>query len=161
MDDQRATLSQRPDIEVISARYEQMQAQLRDRLSTEFAGLIWTKYSEGSRSACGFEFPDVPEGESRSLTAWSGKGGLPDDRWDHAVVIVQDITGRYGFGSPEVVVNRPRNHEIVVPDSYGATLQFGTAVNLILQTHTGCHLPPQQHGPPSGTTRTTAPNHTG
>lgn len=148
MDDQRAALRQRPDIEQISTRYEQMQTRLRDRLSTEFPGLIWERDDDGARRGCGFEFPDVPEGESRSLARWTGPGGLPDEQWDHAVAIVQAVTGRYGFGIPEVIVNRPGNHEMVVPDPYGGTLTFGTAVNAILRMRTGCHLPPLEAIPP-------------
>ena len=160
MDDQRTTLRQRPDIEAISARYEQMQTQIRDRLGTEFAELTWVKHDDGARRGCGFEFPQVSEGQSRSLALWTARG-LPDERWDRAAAIVQDITSRYGFSTPEVIVNRPGNHEMVVPDPYGGALTFGTATNVILRTRTGCHLPPPQPRAPAGTTRATTPNHTG
>lgn len=99
-------------------------------------------YGEENRGGCGFQFPDIPEGQSRSLIPWTAKGGLPDNRWDRAVSIVQEITGNYGFGTPAVIVNRPADHKIVVPDPYGGTLDFGTAVNTIMHMHTGCHLPP-------------------
>lgn len=143
MEDQRTTLQQRPDIEQISVRYEQMQTEIRDRLSTEIGGMTWVSDGEGSRGGCGFEFPDVREGQSRSLTRWTGLDGFPDDRWDQAVAIVQEITGRYGFSTPGVIINRPGDHKMVVPDPYGGTLNFGTAVNTILRMHTGCHLPAQ------------------
>ena len=141
--DQRAALRQRPDIETISARYEQMQAEVRDRLSAEIGKLSWVNDGEESRGGCGFEFPDVPEGQSRSLARWTALGGFPDDRWDQAVAIVQEITDRYGFGTPEVIVSRPGQHRLVVPDPYGGTLNFGTSVNAVLRMHTGCHLPPR------------------
>ncbi|MGH3904948.1 MAG: LppA family lipoprotein [Pseudonocardiaceae bacterium] len=143
MDDQRTTLQQRPDIETISARYEQMQAEIRDRLNTELGGLDWVKYDEESRRGCGFEFPDVRDGESRSLAGWSALGGFPDNRWDQAVTVVREITSRHGFGTPEIIVDRPDDHFMVVPDPYGGTLDFGTAVNTTLLMNTGCHLPPQ------------------
>ncbi|MGQ0776293.1 MAG: LppA family lipoprotein [Pseudonocardiales bacterium] len=143
VEDQRAALRQRPDINAISARYEQMQTEVRDRLSAEIGGLNWMNHSKESHGGCGFEFPDVREGKSRSLPGWSARGGIPDERWDQAVAIVQEITGQYGFSTPKVVVNRPGDHKIVVPDPYGGTLDFGTAVNTILHMHTGCHLPPQ------------------
>ncbi|MGQ0777200.1 MAG: LppA family lipoprotein, partial [Pseudonocardiales bacterium] len=98
---------------------------------------------EESRGGCGFEFPDVREGQSRSLAGWTVLGGMPDDRWDQAVAIVQEITGVYGFSTPQVIVNRPGNHQMVVPDPYGGTLNVSTAVNTVLRMHTGCHLPPQ------------------
>ena len=142
VDDQQATLRQRPDIEQISARYEQMQAEVRDRLTAEIGGLAWVNDDNESRSGCGFDFSDVHEGESRLLARWTALGNLPDARWDDAVAIVQEITGEYGFGTPEVVLDRPGNHRIVVPDSYGGTLNFGTSVNTILRMYTGCHLPP-------------------
>lgn len=143
MEDQRAALRQRPDIEAISARYEQMQAEIRDRLSTEIGGLTWVNYVKESRGGCGFEFPDVREGRSRSLAGWSALGGFRDDLWDQAVAIVQEITGSYGFSTPEVIISEPGHHQIVVPDPYGGTLDFGTGVNTILSMNTGCHLPPQ------------------
>jgi hypothetical protein len=65
VDDQLATLRQRPDIKQISIRYEHMQAELRDRLSADIGGLAWINDGSENRGGCGFEFPDVPEGELR------------------------------------------------------------------------------------------------
>lgn len=143
VDDQRATLQQRPDIEQISTRYEQMQAEVRDRVTAEIGGLAWVNDDNESRRGCGSEFPDMREGESRSLTRWTALGNLPDARWDDAVAIVQAVTSEYGFSTPEVVLDRPGNHRIVVPDPYGGTLNFGTSENTILRMHTGCHLSPE------------------
>ncbi len=141
VDEQWATLRQRPDIAQISIRYERMQAELRDRLSTDIGGLTWVNDNNEEHGGCGFEFPGVPEGQSRSLARWVGRGNIPDARWNDAVAIVREITRKYGFSTPEVLVNRPADHEIVVPDPYGGTFNFGTAVNTILSMHTGCHLP--------------------
>ncbi|MGH3806104.1 MAG: LppA family lipoprotein [Pseudonocardiaceae bacterium] len=118
-----------------------MQAELRDRLSADIGGLAWVNDGSENRGGCGFEFPDVPEGETRSLARWVALGNLPDARWNDALAIVQEITEKYGFGTPEVIVNRPVDHRVVVPDPYGGTLDFGTAVNTVLSMHTGCHLP--------------------
>ena len=150
MEDQRAALRQRPDIEAISARYERMQAELRHRLSTEIGGLVWVKTDNESYRSCAFEFSEVAERESRSLPRWSARGNIAHDRWDQAMTIVQEVTGNYGFGTPEVIVDRPDNHRIAIRGPYGSTLDFGTGVNTVLSVHTGCHLPAQVAPPVIG-----------
>lgn len=65
----------------------------------------------------------------------------PDTRWDDAVRIVAEVTGEYGFGPPQTIVDRPSDHEITGFDSYGAKYLFGTAANTVLLVSTGCHLP--------------------
>lgn len=142
-DEQRQTLRERPDIEQISARYERMQAVVRERLSAEI-GLIWVNDDNSRGRGCGFEFADVPEAQSKSLSRWTAEANLPDAQWPTAAAVVQEVTGQHGFGTPEVVVDRPGDHRIVVPDPYGGTLTFGTAAATILSMHTGCHLPPDE-----------------
>ncbi|MGH8882275.1 MAG: hypothetical protein ACRD0P_33830, partial [Stackebrandtia sp.] len=46
---------------------DQMQAEVRNRLSTEISRLTWVNDDNESRGGCGFEFPEVREGQSRSL----------------------------------------------------------------------------------------------
>ncbi|MEU5846489.1 LppA family lipoprotein [Saccharopolyspora shandongensis] len=139
VNDPRNLLRQRPSIEEISERYEQMQQRLLDRLNMEVGPLEWAVSDPVSRAGC-TEFPDVREAESRVLESWRAPGNLPDSEWSLAVEIVQEITGEYGFDEPEIIVNRSGDHEIIGNDQYGAVYQFGTAANTVLMITTGCHL---------------------
>lgn len=139
MEDPRSLLRQRPSIEEISERYEQMQQRLLDRLNTEVGPLSWAVSDPVSRASC-TEFPDVIDAESRILESWRAPGNLPDADWPLAVEIVQEITVEYGFGEPEIIVNRSGDHEIIGNDQYGGVYQFGTAANTVLMITTGCHL---------------------
>lgn len=143
MDQQLATLAQRPTIEQITARYEEMQARLRDRLSAEVGPLQWVKRESAGRAGCA-DFPDL-EGESRTLDRWASEGNLPDAQWERAVAIAAEVTGEYGFSAPEAIVDRPGDHEITGSDPYGGGYQLGTARNTVLMVSTGCHLPADKH----------------
>ncbi len=143
MDEKLATLTQRPTIEDIRATYEDMQVRLRDRLSAEVGPLNWVNRRNFSGAGCA-DFPNVG-GESLTLDGWMSEGNLPDTRWGDAVLIVAEVTGEYGFGTPRVVVDRPSDHEITATDRYGGHYLFGTAVNTVLLVSTGCHLPANAH----------------
>ncbi|MGH3923571.1 MAG: LppA family lipoprotein [Pseudonocardiaceae bacterium] len=143
MDEKLATLAQRPTIEEIRATYEQMQARLRDRLSTEVGPLQWINDENFGGAGCA-DFPHVG-GQSLTLDRWTSEGNLPDARWDDAVQIVAEVTGEYGFGQPQAIVDRPSDHEITGFDPYGAKYLFGTAANTVLMVSTGCHLPADAH----------------
>ncbi len=144
VDEQQATLAARPTIDEITARYERMQAELRRRLVAEVGIAEWIEDSDGNRSGCG-DFPDVPTAESRRLGSWYSPGNLPDARWPQAVAVVAEVTGDYGFGPPETVVDRPGDHQIRAVGQYGASYIFGTANNTVLGVSTGCHLPAKVH----------------
>ncbi|MGH3931231.1 MAG: LppA family lipoprotein [Pseudonocardiaceae bacterium] len=143
--EQHQALQQRPDIEQITTTYEQMQEQIRQRLSDQIGPLLWINQEPLATRGCGFDFQDVEGTTSRSLETWVSKGNLPDNRWDQAVRIIAEITARYGFAQPRVIVNRPSDHQIRISDPYGGELIFGTAVNTILGLDTGCHLSPETH----------------
>lgn len=144
MDEKLATLAQRPTIEDIRATYEQMQARLRDRLSAELELMHWVNRENFSGAGCG----DGVDGQVLTLDGWLSPGNLPDSRWDDAVRIVAEVTGEYGFGPPQTIVDRPGDHEITGFDHYGAKYLFGTARNTVLMVSTGCHLPADAHPGP-------------
>lgn len=143
MDDKLATLAQRPTIEEMSTTYQQMQARLRDRLSAEVGPLRWVNDQNAGAAGCA-DLPGVG-GRSLTLDRWTSEGNLPDAQWDRAVRIVAEVTGDYGFGAPEPIVDRPGDHEIIATDPYGGGYQFGTARNTVLMVSTGCHLPADAH----------------
>lgn len=143
VDDKLATLAQRPTIEEVRATYEQMQTRLRDRLAAEVGPLQWANRENFGGAGCA-DFPNVG-GQSLTLDGWRSPGNLPDAQWDDAVRIVAEVTGEYGFGAPETVVDRPGDHEITATDPYGGHYLFGTARNTVLLVSTGCHLPADVH----------------
>ncbi|MPZ67797.1 MAG: hypothetical protein GEU83_20705 [Pseudonocardiaceae bacterium] len=147
VDEQQATLAARPTIDEMTAQYEQMQAELRQRLVDEIGVTEWVKISELSGSGCG-DFSDVPTAESRRLASWGSEGNLPDDRWPQAQAIATEVTGDYGFAPPETIVDRPGSHRIVGTDQYGATYEFGTINNTSIGVSTGCHRNPPGSPPP-------------
>lgn len=139
--EQRATLATRPTIDEITARYQQMQAEIRERLVAEIGMSEWVKRSDLTGSSCG-DFPDVPTATSRSLGVWFSEGNLPDARWSQTLAIATEVTGRYGFAPPQIIVDRPGDHVIVGIDQYGASYQLSTAVNTTFSVSTGCHRNP-------------------
>lgn len=143
MDEKLAELARRPTIEDIRVTYEDMQARLRDRLSAEVGPLRWVNRGNFSGAGCA-DFPGA-DGQKLSLNRWTSEENLPDARWDDAVRIVAEVTGEYGFGAPQVVVDRPNDHEITATDRYGGKYLFGTAANTVLTVRTGCHLPADTH----------------
>lgn len=151
---QFAELIQRPDIDQATARYEEMYTKVRAALSAAFPALKWQQTTQLAGAACGSEYPGLDgDGEARGLPNWMAEGNLPDAQWDEAVSIVRDVAHDYRFDAGQVVVNRPKDHEIDFHDQYQAELNFGTATNTTLLIRTGCHLTTQakQRGAPTQT----------
>nr|WP_281377717.1 LppA family lipoprotein [Saccharopolyspora hordei] len=140
MEDPTSTLQQRPSMAEITARYEQMLQELRDRWASEL-GLTTPWVNDGDRGTAGCaEFPDVPGAEKHTLDRWRYEGGVPDDQWPRALEIADELAARYGFTEREVVLDRPGDHKVEIRDSFGGTLQITTKVNAVLRVRTGCHL---------------------
>ncbi|MGP4019239.1 LppA family lipoprotein [Saccharopolyspora sp. 5N708] len=140
MEDQRSVLQQRPSMEEVTAKYEEMQQKLRDRLSAELGlATAWVNDGDAGEAGCA-EFPDVAGAEKHSLDRWLYQGNISDSQWPQAERIADEVSSEYGFTEREVVVDRPADHKVEIRDDFGAALQFGTAVNTILSLRTGCHL---------------------
>lgn len=142
-----AELRQRPDIEQAEATYQDLLAELRDRLVAEVGIEPWVaKEAPVTGSGCVGKFAAVgPDGEVRRYSSGSSPGNLPDADWPRAVTLVAEIAGRAGFGEPTVVIDRPGDHEVSLPHPSGAELLFGTAANTTLSLSTGCHLTAEAH----------------
>jgi hypothetical protein len=140
--DPLSTLQQRPSMEEITGRYEEMQQKLRDRLSADLGlGTPWVNEGGPGQAACqGEEFSNIEGAEEHSLDTWLYAGNIPDEKWAQAQQIAIDVTEEYGFKEPAVLVNRPGDHKVEMRDDFGAALKFGTAVNTIMSLRTGCHL---------------------
>lgn len=145
-------LMKRPDIDQAVTSYTEMTTKIRDRLTTD-TGRAWEQRSEGGGTSCGNEFPGVDEdGGKRTLPRWMLAGNLTDQQWPQAETSVGEIAAGYGFNPrPEVVVDRPGEHDVVFRKPDGAWVGFGTAVNTTLTAATGCHLTAKahQHGAPA------------
>lgn len=134
-------LMQRPDIDQVTARYEEMYIQVRSALSVAFPDLQWRQTSQLTGAACGFKYPGLDaDDEQRGLPNWMAPGSITDAHWDEAVEVVQNVARNYGFNTVVPTVNRPNDHEVVFYDTYEAELNFGSAVNTTLLVRTGCHL---------------------
>ncbi|WP_344881717.1 LppA family lipoprotein [Allokutzneria multivorans] len=144
MEDKFQALARRPDIDVMTARYEEMQTALRNRVSAEVGPLNWKEQDPMSKAGCS-GYSDVRGVESRTLALWIHFGNIPDKQWDRVVAIATEVTSAYGFEVPSARVNSPGQHDITAKDAYGALYMLGTAVNTTLMLHTGCHLEARAH----------------
>jgi hypothetical protein len=145
----------RPDIDQITAHYQQMYGELRQQLSATFPTVgAWTQESEVTTAACGAPFAAVDadrpdDAVTRSVGNWGTAGPLSDDQWNGALGIVTAIVQRYGFDTPaQVMTDKPGAHDVTFHDSYGAQLTFGTGNTAGFTSETGCHLtaPAKQRG---------------
>ncbi|MGH3980314.1 MAG: LppA family lipoprotein [Pseudonocardiaceae bacterium] len=143
MADRQAELAQRPSSEDIAARYEEMSQRIVERLSAELGGIQFAKRDDGRSVECGGDFSDLG-GEVRYLDRWLAQGTIPESQWDQAAMIVAEMTSEYGFGEPNVIVDRQGDHQITGLDPYAASYRFGTAANTLLSVTTGCHPPSDQ-----------------
>lgn len=146
-DEQVAELMQRPDIDEISRKYEQMRTEVADKLTQELAIPPWDIVDgRSSEAGCGSEFPDLGlEGRIRSLDTLATKASTPDDKWERAVEITASVVGKNGFGPGKPIVDRHGQHTVEFTDNYGGRLVFATQVHTILSIRTGCHLTAEAH----------------
>jgi hypothetical protein len=147
VNDQFAELMKRPDIEQAEAEYLGMLNSIQEKLVSEIGIAPWIpKDTPPSGSACGGEFSEITtEGQRRNYSSGRSPGNLPDGRWPSAVALVGEVSGQHGFGAPELIVDRPGDHEAVYKSATGAELIFGTGTNTTLSVTTGCHLTAEAH----------------
>jgi hypothetical protein len=132
-------LSDRPTSTEVVARYDRMQAEIRAAVTTTVPTVRWFTRREVGRSSCA-EFPVTSGGQVVSLQPWGSSGGIPDDAWPTAVRAVAAAAAPYEFGDVFTIVDRPGDHLVQLRGPFGATIDFGTAVNVVLSITTGCHL---------------------
>ncbi|MDI2032545.1 LppA family lipoprotein [Saccharopolyspora sp. TS4A08] len=139
MEDQLNALRQRPTLGEVTADYDRMQQELRERLVAELGLPEFSDKGNTGQSAC-TDFADVPGAEQRTLATWMQEGGIPDEKWERALQIATEVGSTRGFTELHVVTDRPGDHKIELHNSYGAKLQLGSAANTVLSVRTGCHL---------------------
>lgn len=139
MQDGLDALRQRPSLEEVTADYDRMQQELRDRLVAELGLPQFVDKGNTGESACP-DFADVPGAEQRTLATWMQEGGVPEEKWAGALRIATEVGASRGFTELHVVTDRPGDHKVELHNSYGARLQLGAAANTVLSVRTGCHL---------------------
>lgn len=131
-------LTDRPSSDATVARYDTLQNEVRDAISTVAPTVVWEQRREGGRSGCADgEVGDG--GQVVTLQRWGAQGGISDQQWPAVVDAVSAVGAPYEFGRLFAVVDRPGDHQIQLRGPYGATIDLGTTVNLILTVTTGCH----------------------
>lgn len=136
---QDGQLRERPSLEAEQARLTAVRDEVRDRLAEELGLTVWSEADQGNAAGCA-DFPDS-SGYTAFLPTLLLEGGVPDGSWARAVQVVSTVVGDEGFGAPEVVVDEPGQHEVVLRGERGSLLRFGTMKNATLHLETGCHLP--------------------
>jgi Lipoprotein confined to pathogenic Mycobacterium len=137
-----ATLSARPRLEDVVARYEVMQQRIRDRLDAELGPFGWYRVREESPSSCGYDFPYELGGRTVIMAPWGFDAPVPDADWPRAQEIVAAVAAEYGFVTAGADVGPPGHHLTggIDPD-LGASYEFGSQVFTSIDVTTGCHLP--------------------
>ena len=139
---QNAELRQRPTLEEEQARLTVARDEIRDRLASELGLTQWSDRGNGNAAGCA-DF-EQSSGSTAFLPTLLLTGGVSDEQWPRAAEVVQDVAAGYGFGAADVVVDAPRQHEIVLRGERGSLLRFGTLANATLALETGCHLPQRE-----------------
>lgn len=133
--DEFAELLKRPDVDQASGSLTVMSADIRDRLGGD-----WRRENDGSVTPCGVE------AVTRNLPWWTLPGGVSDEHWGRAEVVVGEIAAGHGFDPrPEVVVNNLEAHDVIYRRADGAAITFAGGRNTTLSVSTGCHLTPAAH----------------
>lgn len=132
-------LAARPGLEATVARYEEMQARIRDGLTGVLGPRRWFTANDGGGGGCD---PDLPAAAVRTLPLWTVDGGIPDADWPRARAVVAGVAAGYGFTTTGTTVDRPGLHDVTLVDrELDARIAFGAEVNTTMQVRTGCHLP--------------------
>lgn len=144
--DARQELLQRPSLEDETRRVTAARDEIRDALSAQLGLTRWTDQDRPGEAGCGEDL-DLP-GTTGSTSTLLLAGGVPDDQWAAAVQVVTDVAARHGFGAPQIVIDRPGQHDAEWPGERESRIVFGTVTNATLRLEYGCHLPAAARGGP-------------
>ena len=128
----------RPTMETVVARYEQLRDDLFHELAERFGERPWAESANSlgmARSGCS----EVEEGEHVHLPGMSFPGTYASEDRDGVREVVEEVAAQHGFADVAVVADEPGNLHLVAEDDLGARLQFGMARNTTFGLRTGCH----------------------
>lgn len=131
-------LADRPTSAAVSATYDQMQADIRTAVSTVAPSVVWAQRREPGAAICTDEATGQ-DGEVRTIQPWGAPGPISDEQWPAVVTAVNTTIATYEFGALSPIVDRTNDHLAEAVGPFGATIQIGTAKNVILSVITGCH----------------------
>lgn len=136
----REDLLARPALEDVVDTYDAMLTEMRDALSEDFAG-TWTEADPAGGGPSGDTVDGVEASFASSIT-WlldtSVSGSTADKQ--RALDAITPIAQRYGFGEPEVFLDREGEIQVVAEDDMGASLRFGSVDATTLTYSTGTHF---------------------
>jgi hypothetical protein len=135
-------LMQRPSLEEITSRYEEMRQKITDSLTRNFEISNWNKRDgQPETDGCGSDYSvDSWDGRTYYAQALYSKNPIAYTQWQQAKSLVSGIASSYGFSTVALIIDKPANMDFELNDSYGGKLTFGSAANTILSFRTGCHL---------------------
>lgn len=134
--------SERPSMEVILDRYEQMRAAAIARLDAELGPRPWAPDPTGlelSRGACTSDVDPESEGENASPPLWVLGAVYDEADWQRSLDIVTEVGREYGFEKTGTLVDQPGDVKIYGEDQYGGRYYFGMYKATIFSLDTGCH----------------------
>ena len=134
--------SERPSMEVVLDRYEQMRAAAIARLDAELGPRPWAPDPtalEVSRSHCLSDVDPDGEGETASPQLWVLDGTYDPADWQRSLDIVTEVGREYGFETTGTLVDQPGDVKIYGEDQYGGRYYFGMLKATIFSLDTGCH----------------------
>ncbi|MFC5997135.1 LppA family lipoprotein [Quadrisphaera sp. GCM10027208] len=136
-DELAAELASRPSIEEATVAQDEMLTEIRAAIDTAIGPQNWRRKEVHSASGCR-DFPGL-DGMERDSDRWIIDGGVTDQEWDLVEQAVTTVTGEHGFHPPEVILDRPGDHVLMIFRDDGAIVDLGTELNLVLGASTGCH----------------------
>ncbi|MGC7097473.1 LppA family lipoprotein [Amycolatopsis lurida] len=155
LEQQWAELMRRPSLDEAVTRYEKMEREITDALSTEFGLPRWEGGGKNSDNPGCAEFAEVDAWDAMAqvLAGSLTPAVIPSDQWPRAVDTIKRVAATYGFTSPGLAVDRGDFHIVNLHDGYAAKLSVTTGTekaNTIISVVTGCHLLPEakQRGVP-------------
>ncbi|ATY13202.1 hypothetical protein CU254_24235 [Amycolatopsis sp. AA4] len=139
---QHAQLATRPTLDEAAARYEQLLATLRARMTADFKVEQWTEEpGTAEYSGCAPQFAELTEKEAakKFLSRWYSPTSLLA-RWEQAKQVAREVAGGYGFTTVTLDTNQAGDAELTLTDKFGAQISVGSGKNTVISLITGCHL---------------------
>jgi hypothetical protein len=140
---QYTELMNRPAINEMVTRYEEMREAIRGRLTKDFGLSQWVEQpGSANYTGCAREFPDVDvrDVQKQHPATWYSPTPISQNNWTQAKEIVSEMAGTYGFNKVTLVIDRADDLQLNLNDKYSSELSFGSTKNTILALTTGCHL---------------------
>ncbi|WP_084628587.1 LppA family lipoprotein [Amycolatopsis nigrescens] len=155
---QWSELMQRPNIDEVVAKYEKMQKEVTEALSSELGLPQWSIGGNNSTNPGCNDFRQVDSWDAikESIAGTTTPARISTEQWPKAVDTIKRVVAGHGFTTPGLVVDKGDFHTMDLYDGYGAKFNVMTGTegnNTVIGVSTGCHLLPEakQRGVPRST----------